>query len=150
MAAPVIPILLDSSKESVVPTEVSIIPVDPLVASEVGAVFITSLAGVLDLVDYSSFSDSDPSKDSLPLAPVLPLVLPFLCFNDSEVDSESKPGEQRPERHESLVVHDTIVLRWRDRVSSRPSSLSGSSPHDTFASSSEFPLASIVAPPRIY
>ncbi|GJT56710.1 putative reverse transcriptase domain-containing protein [Tanacetum coccineum] len=118
----VLEVLFDVACIAGFPTEVSIVPVDPLVASEVGAVSITSLAGVLDLVDYSSFSDSDPSKDSLPLAPVLPLVLPFLCFNDSEVDSESKPGEQRPERHESLVVHDTIVLRWRDRVSSRPSS----------------------------
>ncbi|GKE59733.1 hypothetical protein Tco_1510100, partial [Tanacetum coccineum] len=65
-------------------------------------------------VDYSSSSDSDPSKDSLPLAPELPLVSPFLCFDDSDADSESKPAEQRPERHESLTVHDAMVLRWMD------------------------------------
>ncbi|GKF53322.1 hypothetical protein Tco_0160232, partial [Tanacetum coccineum] len=33
--------------------------------------------GVLDLVDYSSSSDSDPSEDSLPPVPDLPLVSPF-------------------------------------------------------------------------
>nr|GFA88066.1 hypothetical protein [Tanacetum cinerariifolium] len=75
--------------------------------------------GVLDLVDYSSSFDSDPSEDSLPVAPELPLVSPFLCSDDSEVDSESEPVEQRPERHESLTP------------------------------SSEFPLAPVVAPSRI-
>ncbi|GKB59094.1 hypothetical protein Tco_0915280 [Tanacetum coccineum] len=128
-----------------VPAEVPIIPADPLVAPEVGAVFVTSLAGVLDLVDYSS-SDSDPSEDSLPPAPELPLVSPFLCSDDSEANSESEPAEQRPERHESLTSLDVMVLRWRDRVASRPSSPSGSSSHDTFAPSSEFSVAPIVAP----
>nr|GEZ84435.1 reverse transcriptase domain-containing protein [Tanacetum cinerariifolium] len=66
--------------------------------------------------------DSDPLKDSLPSAPELPLVLPLLCFDDSEADSESKPAEQRLERHESLVVYDVMLSRWRDKVASRPSS----------------------------
>nr|GEW67754.1 hypothetical protein [Tanacetum cinerariifolium] len=48
-------------------------------------------------------------------------------------DSESEPAEQRPERHESLTVHDAMVSRWRDRVTSRPSLPSGSSSHDTLA-----------------
>ncbi|GJZ54190.1 hypothetical protein Tco_0609075 [Tanacetum coccineum] len=87
MAAPVIPISSDSSEESV-----------------------GSHVPVLDLVDYSS-SDSDPSKDSLPLAPELPLVSSFLCSNDSEADTESEPAEQRPKRHESLAIHDVMVLR---------------------------------------
>nr|GEY90622.1 putative reverse transcriptase domain-containing protein [Tanacetum cinerariifolium] len=82
--------------------EVPSVPVDPLVAPEVGIVLVNSPAGELDLVDYSSSSDSDPSKDSLPPIPDLPLVSPL-----------------------------------------------GSSSHDTLAPSSEFPLASIVAPPRI-
>ncbi|GJX17427.1 hypothetical protein Tco_0218259 [Tanacetum coccineum] len=142
MAAPVIPILSDSSKESVgshvlrvilfgiiptsilvihmVPAEVPIAPVDPLVALEVGAVLVISPTRVLDLVDYSSSSDSDPSEDSLPIAPELPLVSPFLCSDDSEADSESKPAEQRPERHESLTP------------------------------SFEFPLAPVVASPGIH
>ncbi|GJX80001.1 hypothetical protein Tco_0328150 [Tanacetum coccineum] len=143
-AASVIPISSDSSEESVgsyvprvilfgvipaiipiipvVPTEVPIIPADPLVAPEVGAVFVTSPAGVLDLVDCSSSSNYDPSKDFLPLATELPLILPFLCSDDSEADSESEPAEQRPERHKSLTVHDFMVSRWRDMVASRPSS----------------------------
>nr|GFB51627.1 hypothetical protein [Tanacetum cinerariifolium] len=87
LAAPVIPISLDSSEESVgsylprvilfhtiptnipyipvVPTEVPIAPADPLVAP----------------------------KDSLPLAPELPLVSPFLCSDDSKADNESELAE---------------------------------------------------------
>ncbi|GJS60411.1 reverse transcriptase domain-containing protein [Tanacetum coccineum] len=48
-------------------------------------------------------------KDSLPLAPELPLVSPFLCFDDSKTDSKSEPVEQRPKRHGSLAVHDVMV-----------------------------------------
>ncbi|GKE59378.1 hypothetical protein Tco_1498563, partial [Tanacetum coccineum] len=141
MVAPVISISSDSSEESVgshvprvilfgtiptsipvipvVPAEVPIAPADLIVAPEVGAVSIISPTGVLDLVDYSSSSDSDPLEDSLPVAPELPLVSPFLCSDDLEVDSESEPAEQRPERHESLTP------------------------------SSKFPLAPVVAPPGI-
>ncbi|GKE32912.1 hypothetical protein Tco_1452234 [Tanacetum coccineum] len=104
MAAPVISILSDSSDESVgsyvprvilfgtiptsilvilvVPTKVPIALADSLVAPEVGAVFVISPTKVLDLVDYSYSSDSDPSEDSLPVAPELPLVPPFLCSDD--------------------------------------------------------------------
>ncbi|GKF43508.1 hypothetical protein Tco_0130060, partial [Tanacetum coccineum] len=141
MAAPIISISLNLSEESVgsyiprvilfgiipaiipviheVPAEVPIVPADPLVAPEVGAVFAISPIGVLDLVDYSS-SDSDLSEDSLPPAPELPLVSPFLCSDDSEVDSElhqivillvhfrSSVAEQRSKRHESLASHDVM------------------------------------------
>ncbi|GKG21321.1 hypothetical protein Tco_0383916, partial [Tanacetum coccineum] len=65
---------------------------------------------VLDLVDYSSSSDSDPSEDSLPVALELPLVSPFLCTDDSEADSEFEPAEQRPERHESLTPSSEFLL----------------------------------------
>nr|GFB43837.1 hypothetical protein [Tanacetum cinerariifolium] len=169
MAAHVIHISSDSSKESVgshvlrvilfgaipaiilvihkVPSEVPIVPDDPLVISEVGVVSVTSPTGVLDLVDYSSF-DSDPSKDSLPPAPKLLLDSPFLCYDDSEADSESEPVKKRHERHESLVVLDVMVSRWMDMVTSRPSLPSGSSSHDTFAPSSEFLVAPVVASPR--
>ncbi|GKD61194.1 hypothetical protein Tco_1298703 [Tanacetum coccineum] len=102
-----------------VPAEVPIAPANPIVAPEVGAVSIISPNGVIDLVDYSSSSDSDPSEDSLPVAPNLPLVSPFLCSDDSEADGESEPAEQRPKRHESLTP------------------------------SFEFPLAPVVAPPGI-
>ncbi|GJW83138.1 putative reverse transcriptase domain-containing protein [Tanacetum coccineum] len=170
MAAPVISISSDSYEECVgshvpwvilfgaipaiipvileVPTEVPIVHADPLVAPKVRAVSVTLPTGVLDLVGYSS-SDSDPSEDSLPPAPELPLVSPFLCSDDSKMDSESEPVEERPERHESLIVHDVMVSRWRDRVTSKPFSPSGSSSHDTFAPSSEFPVAPVVAPPEI-
>nr|GEY61291.1 hypothetical protein [Tanacetum cinerariifolium] len=48
---------------------------------------------------------------SLPPTPELPLVSPFLCSDDSEADSESEPAEQRPERHQSLAIHDVMVTR---------------------------------------
>ncbi|GKF50162.1 hypothetical protein Tco_0146629, partial [Tanacetum coccineum] len=92
---------------------------DPLVAPNVGAVFVISPTGVLDLVDYSSSFDSDPLVNSLPVASELPLVSPFLSSDESEADSKSEPAEQRPERHESLTP------------------------------SYELPLALVVAPPRI-
>ncbi|GKC03812.1 putative reverse transcriptase domain-containing protein [Tanacetum coccineum] len=99
MAAPVISISSDSSEESV-----PIIHADPFVAPEVGAVSVISPTRVLDLVDYSSSSDFDPSEDSLPPVPDLPLVSPFLYTDDSEANIESDPAE-----HESLAVHDTIL-----------------------------------------
>ncbi|GJS47597.1 putative reverse transcriptase domain-containing protein [Tanacetum coccineum] len=116
MVAPIISISSDSSEESVL-----IVPADPIVAPKVGTILVVLSTGILDLVDYSSSSDSKPSEDSLPLVPDLPLVSPFLCSDDSEADSESKPAEQRPI----------------------------SSSHDTLAPSSEFPLAPIVSPPGI-
>ncbi|GKB33224.1 hypothetical protein Tco_0872625 [Tanacetum coccineum] len=85
MAAPVISISSDSSYESVG----SHSPADPLVAPEVGAVIVILPTRVLDLVDYSSSSDSNPSEDSLLVAPELPLVSSFLCSNDSEADNSS-------------------------------------------------------------
>ncbi|GKD61408.1 hypothetical protein Tco_1298917, partial [Tanacetum coccineum] len=117
MAVPVIPISIPVIL--VVLAEVPIAHADPLVALEVGAVSIISPTEVLDLVDYSSSSNSDPSEDSLPVAPELPLVLPFLCSDDLEADSELEPAKQRPERHESLTP------------------------------SSEFPLAPVIALPKI-
>ncbi|GKB10847.1 hypothetical protein Tco_0844770 [Tanacetum coccineum] len=164
MAAPIISISSEESVGShaprvilfgVIPAiipvipEVPIVPADPIVTPEVGTVLVVSPAGVLDLVDYSSSSDSDPSEDSLLPVPDLPLVSPFLCSDDSESDDESEPADQRPERHESLTVHDAEFSRWRDRVAYRPATPSGPSSHDILAPSSEFPLTSIVAPPKI-
>ncbi|GKD66150.1 hypothetical protein Tco_1308258 [Tanacetum coccineum] len=94
MTAPIISILFDSSEESIgshaprvilfggIPAiipiipEVPIVPADPILASEVGTVLVVLPTGVLDLVDYSSSFDSDPSGDSLPHVPDLPLVSP--------------------------------------------------------------------------
>ncbi|GJX76377.1 hypothetical protein Tco_0323188 [Tanacetum coccineum] len=115
MAAPVISISSDTSEESmgshaprvilfgaipvIIPAipEVPIVLADPIVTPEVGAVSVVSPAGVHDLVDYSPSSDSDPSEDSLPPAPDLPLVAPFLCSDDSEADAILvRPGEAIP------------------------------------------------------
>nr|GEV81737.1 reverse transcriptase domain-containing protein [Tanacetum cinerariifolium] len=141
MAASDIPISSDSSEDSVgshvsrvilfgailalipvihvVLAEVPIVHADPLVAPEVGAVSVTSPTGLLDLVDYSSFSNSNPSEDSLPLAPKLPWFHP-----------------------------SCVLMTWRqtrDMVASRPSSPSGLSSHDTLAPSSKFPLVLVVS-----
>ncbi|GKC96067.1 putative reverse transcriptase domain-containing protein [Tanacetum coccineum] len=135
MVAPVISISSDTSEESVgshatrvilfgaIPAipEVPIVPADPIVTPEVGTVSVVSPAGVLDLVDYSSSSDSDPLEDSLPPASDLPLVSPFLCSDDTEADGESEPAEPRPV----------------------------SSSHDTLVPLLKFPLAPVVAPTRI-
>ncbi|GJZ08602.1 hypothetical protein Tco_0542885 [Tanacetum coccineum] len=171
MAASVIPISSNSSEESVgshvsrvilfgsilaiilvihvIPSEVPIVPADPLVVPEVGIIYVTSPPRVLDLVDYSS-SYSDSSEVSLPPALELPLVSSFLCSDDSKADSESEPAEQRPKRHKSLAAHDVMVSRWRGMVASRPSLPSGSSSHDTFIPSSEFPIVLVVAPLEIH
>ncbi|GJZ93255.1 hypothetical protein Tco_0665320 [Tanacetum coccineum] len=101
--------------------EVPIVSADPIVTPEVGTVSVVSHAEVLDLVDYSPSSDFDLSEDSLPPTPYLPLVLPFLCSDDTEADGESEPAKQR------LV----------------------SSSHDTLAPLSEFPLALVISLPKI-
>ncbi|GJR44896.1 hypothetical protein Tco_1312999 [Tanacetum coccineum] len=92
MAAPVIPILSDSSEESVGSHVPRVILFDAIPA----IILVTSL-GFLQRFPY--------------LPPELPLVSPFLCSDDSAADSESEPAEQRPERHESLTVCDVMVLR---------------------------------------
>ncbi|GJU29266.1 reverse transcriptase domain-containing protein [Tanacetum coccineum] len=147
MAAPVISISSYSSKETVgshvprvilfgtIPTSIPVVhaevpnaPADPLVAPEVGVVSVISPTRVLDLVDYSSSSDT--LEDSLPVALELPLVSLFLCIDDSEADSESEPAEQRPERHESLApssesplapVDASPGIRQRPAILVRPS-----------------------------
>ncbi|GJX50800.1 reverse transcriptase domain-containing protein [Tanacetum coccineum] len=140
MATPVISISSDTSEESVgshaprvilfgvIPAiipiipKVPVVPTNPIVTPEVGTVLVISPVGVLDLVDYSPSSDSDPSKNSLPPAPDLPLVSPFLYSDDTEEDGESEPAEHR-------------------HVSSS---------HDTLAPLSEFPLAPAIPFGRPY
>ncbi|GKA46510.1 hypothetical protein Tco_0739393 [Tanacetum coccineum] len=139
MAAPIISILFDSSKESVgshasrvilfgailviisVIPEVPIIPADPLVASDVGTVLVVSPAEVLNLVDYSSSSDSDPFGGFFTSRTRFAIGFTLLCSDDSEADGESEPAKQRPM----------------------------SSSHDTLTPSSESPTASVPSPTHI-
>ncbi|GKD72106.1 hypothetical protein Tco_1330388, partial [Tanacetum coccineum] len=58
-------------------SEVPIVLADTIVAPKEGTVSDVSPTGVLDLVGYSSSSDSNPSEDSLLPVPDLPLVSPF-------------------------------------------------------------------------
>ncbi|GKB23247.1 hypothetical protein Tco_0862648 [Tanacetum coccineum] len=90
--------------------EVPIVPADPIVAPE----------------------------DSLPPIPDLPLVLPFLCSDDSEADGESEPAKLRKLLTARKRVRSILARRlaWRrvshhssDRHSS-PDSSSSSSPSD--------------------
>ncbi|GJT53918.1 hypothetical protein Tco_0988972 [Tanacetum coccineum] len=143
MEAPIISISSYSSEESVgshaprvilfgtipaiipVIPEVPIAPADLIVAPEVGAVSVISPTGVLDLVDYSSSSDFDPSEDSLPVAPssefpLAPVVAP--------------PGIRRRPAILRVGPFPARRLAWR-RVSHR-SSDRHSSPYFTSDSSS--------------
>ncbi|GJX21782.1 hypothetical protein Tco_0226227, partial [Tanacetum coccineum] len=155
MAAPLILILSDSSEESVgshvprvilfgtiltsilvipvVPAEVPIAPADLLVAPEVGAVSVISPTRVLDLVDYSSSSDSDPSHESLtpsyefPLAPVVspPRIhrRPSILVRPGEAIPFGRPYRTHPNGPRKLLTARKRVgpfparrLAWR-RVS---------------------------------
>nr|GEW16993.1 hypothetical protein [Tanacetum cinerariifolium] len=82
------------------------------------------------------------------------MVLPFLCSDDSESDTEI------PERHVLPTPHDAMLTRWRSRVALRssspstyipeiPTALILPAPSVIGAPSSEFPLAPIIAPPEI-
>ncbi|GJV80212.1 hypothetical protein Tco_1516082 [Tanacetum coccineum] len=165
MAAPIISISLDSSEESVgshaprvilfgtipaiisVILEVPIAPADLILASEVGEVSVISPTRVLDLVDYSSSSNSDPLEDSLPVAPELPLVSPLLCTDESEAIPFGRPYRTHPNRPRKLLTARKRVgpfpahrLAWR-RVSHRSSDRHSSS---NFTSDSSYSSSSSV------
>nr|GFC49050.1 hypothetical protein [Tanacetum cinerariifolium] len=69
------------------------------VVPEVGAAVVASPVGVLKLDTHSS-SEADPSESSPPPVSVAHMVLPFLCSDDSESDTEI------PDRHVSPTPHD--------------------------------------------
>ncbi|GJV28476.1 hypothetical protein Tco_1384924 [Tanacetum coccineum] len=99
MAAPVISISSDVSVESIRSSFQRVILIGSIfvevpVTPEVGAAAVASPAGVLDLDTHSS-SEVDLSKSSPPPVYVAPMVLPFLCSDDSKSDTEI------PERHVS-------------------------------------------------
>ncbi|GJR44153.1 hypothetical protein Tco_1312256 [Tanacetum coccineum] len=91
------------------------IPAEVPVAPEVGAAAVAIPAGVLELDTHSSL-EVDPSKSSPPPVSVAPMVLPFLCSDDSKSDTKI------PEWHVSPTSHDVMLTRWRSRVASRSSS----------------------------
>ncbi|GJW75463.1 hypothetical protein Tco_0134833 [Tanacetum coccineum] len=101
---------------------VPIVPADPIVALEHGQFSVRILRVVLDLVDYSSSSDSDPSEDSLPPAPRVAIRL-------------IRPGKAIPfgrlyRTHPNGLCK---LLTARKRVEPIPAdhSLSGHTPPDT-------------------
>nr|GEU46221.1 hypothetical protein [Tanacetum cinerariifolium] len=122
-------------------------------AASVGAAAVALPAGVLKLDTHSS-SEADPSDSSPPPVLVAPMVLPFLCSDDSESDTKI------PVRHVSPTRHDAMLTRWRSRVALRSSSPTTSTPENPnvpilpapsaiAAPSSEFLLAPVVAPSKI-
>nr|GEV02592.1 putative reverse transcriptase domain-containing protein [Tanacetum cinerariifolium] len=158
MAALIISISLDVSVKSVRSSFLRVILncslcVEVLVASEVGAAAVASPTEVLELDTHSSLK-ADPSESSPPPVSVAPTVSPVMCSDDSESETEI------PERHVLPIPHDAMLTRWRSRVASRSSSPTTSTleiptapilpaPSAIVASSSEFPLAPIVAPLEI-
>nr|GEU98188.1 hypothetical protein [Tanacetum cinerariifolium] len=74
------------------------------VAPEVGVATVALLAMVLELDTHSS-SKADPSESSLPPISITPMVSPFLCLDDSELDTKI------PERHVSPTPYDAMLTR---------------------------------------
>nr|GEX46014.1 reverse transcriptase domain-containing protein [Tanacetum cinerariifolium] len=109
MVAPVISISSDLSDESVRSSIsrvilIGSISVEVLVAPEVGEAAVASPAEVRELDTHSS-SKADPSKSSLPYIFVAPMVLLFLCSDDS------KSYTEMPERRVSPTPHDAMLAR---------------------------------------
>nr|GEU79845.1 putative reverse transcriptase domain-containing protein [Tanacetum cinerariifolium] len=102
------------------------------VAPEVGVAAVASSVRVLKLDTHSSL-EADPSESSLPPVSVAPMVLPFLCSDNSESDTEM------PERHVLHKPNDAMLTRWRSSVASRSSSPT--------TSTSEIPTAPIPPAP---
>ncbi|GKA25383.1 hypothetical protein Tco_0711492 [Tanacetum coccineum] len=114
-----------------------------------GRLQLPHLPGCSSLILIHRQSESSP-----PPVSVAPMVLPFLCSDDSESDTEI------PERHVSPTPHDVMLTRQRSRVASQSSSPTTSTleiptapilpaPSAIVAPSSEFPLAPVIALPEI-
>nr|GEV96088.1 reverse transcriptase [Tanacetum cinerariifolium] len=90
--APVISISLDVSVKSLGSSFPRVILIGYIsfelpVAPEVGAAVVASPVGVFKLDTHSSL-EANPSESSLPPVSVAPMILPFLCSDDSESDTE--------------------------------------------------------------
>nr|GEU86638.1 putative reverse transcriptase domain-containing protein [Tanacetum cinerariifolium] len=107
------------------------ISVEVPVAPKVGAAAVASLARILELDTHSS-SEADPSKSSPSLVSIAPMVLPFMCLDDSESDTEI------PERHVSPTI-----------IPETPTGPILPAPSAIVAPPSDFPLTPMVAPLRI-
>ncbi|GJX93923.1 putative reverse transcriptase domain-containing protein [Tanacetum coccineum] len=88
---------------------------------------------VLELDTHSS-PKADPSESSPPPASIAPMVLPFLCLNYSESDNEI------PKRHVSPTTFTIPEI---------PTAPILPTPSTIVAPSAEYPLAPVVALPRI-
>nr|GEW41483.1 putative reverse transcriptase domain-containing protein [Tanacetum cinerariifolium] len=113
MAAVVISISSDVSVKSMGSSFLRVILISSIfvevpVAPKVGTDAVASPVRVLELDTHSS-SKANPSERSPPLVSVALMVLPFLCSDDSESDTEI------PERHVSPTPHDAMLTRWRSR-----------------------------------
>ncbi|GJY10885.1 hypothetical protein Tco_0379070, partial [Tanacetum coccineum] len=118
---------------SVVALETSTIaPVISSAAPVVETTLVASPTRLCGLVPYSGSDSDSPDEMSSPEhISLLPAISPFLCTDSSKAtDSSDGPPSQDP--------YVAIVARWRIRVTTRPSS------------SSEFPIAPVTAPPKIY
>ncbi|GJR77186.1 hypothetical protein Tco_0089551 [Tanacetum coccineum] len=136
MAALVISISLDISIKSVGSSFLRVILIGSIfvevpIAPEVG-VAVASAAKVLKL-DTHSLLKVNPSESSPPPVSVAPMVSLFLCSDDSESDTEIL------ERHVSPTT-STLEI---------PTASILPAPSAIVAPSSEFPLASVDAPPGI-
>ncbi|GJY89922.1 hypothetical protein Tco_0505118, partial [Tanacetum coccineum] len=127
MAASAILISSDSSDESTS----TIAPIISSAAPVVETTLIASPTGLYGLVPYSgSDSDSPEEMSLLEHISLLPVISPFLCTDFSKApDSSNGPPSQNP--------YVATIARWRSRVTARPSS------------SSKFPIALVIAPPKI-
>nr|GEV34266.1 hypothetical protein [Tanacetum cinerariifolium] len=139
MAALVISISSDLSVESVGSSFLRVIligsiSVEVSVAIEVGAAGVTLPAGVLELDTHSS-SKADPSESLIPPVSVAPMVSPILCSDNSESNTDM------PKRRMSPTPHDTILTRWRSKVTSQSSS--------STTSTLEIPTTSIPPAPPV-
>nr|GEU59224.1 hypothetical protein [Tanacetum cinerariifolium] len=105
------------------------ISVEVPVAAEVRVTVVASPTDVLELDTHSS-SKADPSESSPPPVSVAPMVLPFLCFDNLESDTEI------PERHVSPTTSTSEI----------PTTHILPVPSAIVAPSSEFPLAPVVVP----
>ncbi|GKE42267.1 hypothetical protein Tco_1469551, partial [Tanacetum coccineum] len=126
-----IPIVIPST--SVVALETSTIAfINSFAAPVVDTTLVASPTRLCSLVPYSGSNSDAPDEMSSPKhISSLPAISPFLCTNSSKAP-DSFDGQQ------SQDPYVAIVARWRSRVTTRPSS------------SFEFPIAPVIAPPRIH